>query len=1095
MYMKNKFIKKEQLKISLLIVFFFNTFWGVAQVVETEHIRTGWQFSKIVCPSKSDAASHSTITLAGNKALPSCLSLKGLHNGVLAQECRLVRDFFCFTNQNPKGGRIVMDLGNIIPVKMINSYSAQGPVGGTTWCEEFKGEGGPQVYTVYGSSLNSPNPNNLTTSEWIKIAEVDTRPLPDEDWIGQYGVNIKAKNNGVLGNFRWIVWDVKPTCKPNINPEWTNTWYAELDVHTDTSLAHAGDAIPAGSQLEEMIVVYKTHFDIGFTHPAPEIVDIYRTSMIDKALDIIDESYKMPAEKRFSWTIPSWVASQMLWEGQEPDRKKRIIDAIKNGSIVVHGLPVTLHTESLSLQDLVFGLSFNKKLSREIGIPLSRSGKLTDVPSHSWIWPTIFKNAGMDFLQIGVNPTKERPDLPLLYYWEGPDSSRLLTMHSQGYGSDTEFGHGLYPPVDWPYKHWLAMLVTSDNAGPPQIKDIQNVLDEAARNLPGVRVRFGKMDDFADAIFKEEKNGATIPVIRADMPDRWIHGLATMPVAESIAHKVREEIVSMEILNSHTQEWGMSNLDIRNELFHAHEQSLMYGEHTFGGAKNLSGKNVYALENFEDYIKKDERCIWLTKTWDDHFNYIREAAKITDSLVTNAMEELALAVSTKGKHIVVYNPLPYKRDAIVEVPNSGGKQIVAKNIPPCGYKTYKLDESKFNVESSSDLENKIIENKFLKIEVDRKRGGIISVINKEDGRELIDSSADYAFGQYYYQRFDSVQNYNYHIAMSHLNSVYGSNGSGDWGWNTRADLPSSPAYQHAVPEYEKMNFRETPVGMEVTLQASPQGIIRSRVTVAITLPNDFPWFEIEVRLDDKKPDYWPEAGSVYLPVKAETPQYRVGRLGAMVDPFKDFVSGSNRTFGYVNTGTLIADKTGVGVGICPLDHGIVSFGDKGLCMIDDNYVPDKPTALINMYNNIWTINFPYWIQGSLSSKVRVWATDNLQPESLIIPATEALSPVLTGYADNGSGLLQDIGIGMQFSRLGVKVISFTRDSEGQDILRLWETIGKSENLTITMPENSKFVEAIPIDLRGMTVGNPIPIVAGKLTFNLKAYSPAGFVLK
>ena len=101
MYMKNKFIKKEQLKISLLIVFFFNTFWGVAQVVETEHIRTGWQFSKIVCPSKSDAASHSTITLAGNKALPSCLSLKGLHNGVLAQECRLVR-FLLFYKSKSK---------------------------------------------------------------------------------------------------------------------------------------------------------------------------------------------------------------------------------------------------------------------------------------------------------------------------------------------------------------------------------------------------------------------------------------------------------------------------------------------------------------------------------------------------------------------------------------------------------------------------------------------------------------------------------------------------------------------------------------------------------------------------------------------------------------------------------------------------------------------------------------------------------------------------------------------------------------------------------------------------------------------------------
>ena len=372
-------------KTALLFVFTLFSLLAFSQVtVLKEHIKAGWDFTTITRPSFSDAALHSKITVAWNKPQPSCLSPDGLHNGVLPRECRLLRDFFCFTNDNAQGGRIVMDLGKTIPVTMVNSYSAQGPVGGTTWCEEFDGARAPQVYTLYGSASEKPDPNNLASNEWVKIAEVDTRPdSSGATWIGQYGVNIKELNGGLLGEFRWLAWDVKPTLMPGVNPNWTNTWYTELDVHTAETIKNAGDAVMAGTQLKEITVAYKTHFDIGFTHPAPEIVKIYRTGMIDHALKLIDESQQLPPDKRFAWTIPSWVAYQILWEGQDPVRRARIVQAIKNGSLVVHGLPVTVHTESLGLEDLVFGLSLNTKISHDIGIPLSRSGKMTDIPSHS----------------------------------------------------------------------------------------------------------------------------------------------------------------------------------------------------------------------------------------------------------------------------------------------------------------------------------------------------------------------------------------------------------------------------------------------------------------------------------------------------------------------------------------------------------------------------------------------------------------------------------------------------------------------------------------------------------------------------------------
>ncbi len=1067
---------------------------GKAQtVVKKEHIEKGWKFSEIVSPSKTDAAFHSTIKIIGNKPLASCLAPNGLHVGVLPQENRLLRDFFCLTNENAIGGKIVMDLGQLVPVAMVNSYSAHGPVGGTTWCNEFDGSRGPQVYTLYGSSMEKPGFENLTGKDWVKIADVDTRPDSGSDnWQGTYGVNIKNADGSLLGNFRWIAWEVKPTFKEGTKPEWTNTWYCELDVHTPETLKNAGDAVLAGTQLEEIIVAFKSHFDIGFTHPAPEIVNTYRTTMIDNALNLIEDSYHLPAEKRFAWTIPSWVAYQILWEGQDSLRRARVVNAMKKGSLVVHGLPVTVQTESLEIEDLVFGLSLNKKISKEVGIPMSRSAKMTDVPSHSWIWPTMLKNAGFDFMHIGVNPCNERPDLPLLYYWQGPDGSKLLTMHTQGYGSDTEFGHGLYPPKDWPYKTWLALIVVTDNAGPPSNKDLEYLLNEAAKNEPGVRLRFGKMEDFADAIFAEEKEGAKVPVVRADMPDSWIHGMGTMPLEESIAHKTRKKLTAVELLDLHLNVWGQPRTDIEKSLFTSHERSLMYGEHTWGGARNLEGQNAYQVADFEEFIKTDKNCVWLEKTWKDHADYIHKSSEITDSLALQSIGELAKNIAVYGKRMVVFNPLPWKRNALVEIPNSGGKQILVNDIPACGYKTYQLPDStaEDKVETS---EIAVLENKFIKIKIDRKRGGIISVLDKKSGRELVDEKSEYAFGQYFYERFDREQNQAYHIGCSHLNTVYGSNGRCCSGWNIRADLPETPSYQSAVPEFQSMKINTTAVGKEVILKSVAAGIIQSDVTTIISLPNDLPWFEIKVQLDNKKPDYWPETGSIYLPVNASNPQFRIGRLGALVDPEKDFARGSNRTCGCVNTGAMIADNTGAGLAICPLDHGIMSFGEKGLCTIDPDYVPTRPLALLSMFNNLWTINFPYWIKGSLSSRVRIWATENLNDSSLVVSATEARNQVLVGYAEGEPGKLPAEKTGIELSRKGI-LLSANYNSKKGTIIRVWEQNGTAGQLTITLPEEMKVKTAIPVDLRETITGKPIEVRDSKLVFHLNAYAPVSFIL-
>ncbi|NOX55886.1 MAG: hypothetical protein GXP27_15875, partial [Planctomycetes bacterium] len=170
------------------------------------------------------------------------------------------------------------------------------------------------------------------------------------------------------------------------------------------------------AHLEQIVVVFKTHFDIGYTDLARNVVNRYRTTMIDKALAVCEATRKLPPEHRFVWTVPGWPMAQILWPRQTPERRKRIVRAIYDGRLVWHALAGTTHTESLDLEDLVRGLGFSSRLARSLDVPLPRDAKMTDVPSHCWILPTVLKRAGVDFLHLGCNSASASPDVPMLFW-------------------------------------------------------------------------------------------------------------------------------------------------------------------------------------------------------------------------------------------------------------------------------------------------------------------------------------------------------------------------------------------------------------------------------------------------------------------------------------------------------------------------------------------------------------------------------------------------------------------------------------------------------------------------------------------------------
>ena len=246
------------------------------------------------------------------------------------------------------------------------------------------------------------------------------------------------------------------------------------------AVSHAADrpaiwSITAGTQAEpapnshvrEIIVVCKTHYDIGYSARVKDLIPFYRTTMIDRALSIMDQAGNLPPEQQFAWTAPGWVMAKVLedWPGQTPERKRHLETALKAGKFATHALPFTVQSDFMEPEDFARGFQFSSFVSRKYGLPLPRGAKMTDVPSHSRALATALAQGGVKFMHIGCNWPTGCVKYPPLFWWEGPDGSRVLMMYSCIYGTctalwppqwlgknDTGLGHNLLPPSDWPYK-------------------------------------------------------------------------------------------------------------------------------------------------------------------------------------------------------------------------------------------------------------------------------------------------------------------------------------------------------------------------------------------------------------------------------------------------------------------------------------------------------------------------------------------------------------------------------------------------------------------------------------------------------------------
>ncbi|HWH67992.1 MAG TPA: hypothetical protein VNT26_01295, partial [Candidatus Sulfotelmatobacter sp.] len=332
------------------------------------------------------------------------------------------------------------------------------------------------------------------------------------------------------------------------------------------------------------------------------------------------------------------------------------------------------------------------------------------------------------------------------------------------------------------------------------------------------------------------------------------------------------------------------------KLAQAYEQSLLYGEHTWGGALSwvlrYSQHTPFPYGEAWQQQRAQGRFERLEASWAEHSAYIAKAAALVTPLLTSEMQGLARQVHADGPRIVVYNPLPWKRDGLVSLNAAGqsvsalrpldGKRIVpvayegdtlqflAQAVPPMGYRTFEPvapPQARSGLQYDATLAT--LENEFFKATLDPPRGAIRSLIDKRTGRELVDPSAAHGFGQYLYERFDADQVAAYVKAYVKITA--------DWAV-TELGKPNLPPakevpYRAVSPRQCQVRFEQSPVAVAAVLQAPATAELPCAVTTRFSLAASQPYLEVEVTLHDKPADPWPEAGWICLPVQVPNPQF------------------------------------------------------------------------------------------------------------------------------------------------------------------------------------------------------------------------------
>lgn len=665
-------------------------------------------------------------------------------------------------------------------------------------------------------------------------------------------------------------------------------------------------------EIKKVHVVFMTHFDMGFTDYAENVLNSYMEEFIPKAVDLALEMNR-EGEKRFVWTIGAFLIAKYLKTADEKGCKK-LCDAIERGDICWHGLAFTTHTELMDEALMDFDLSYSDRLDARFGVK-TIAAKLTDVPGHTRAIIGKMAAHGKKYLHIGVNPSCENPRVPGSFLWKSGEQE-LAVQYSPVYGS-TCYAEGM--------DQVLEFVFLGDNKGLPAKEDIIESFAALKEKYPNGEVKASTLDAYAEALWQQRER---LPVVREEIGDTWIHGIASDPF------RVRRLKQLLALKDKWLREGRLLASQPEYESFM--EGVLMVCEHTWA----LDYKKY--LYDFRNWTKAD-------------FNRARKDDKVTEALFTDRNTALLSAICLEkgvshlsGSYSAYEKSYEeqrnYLKQAILFLPEPLREEVRGEEERIQRRTLERLDKGE-NVSIGQ-----IITMGTWKAAFDGS--GALAYLEKE-GKVWIESGC---FGRFSYETYSALDTVTEYYQYNHCfkeNMTWSEADYGKPGMETVENLEHKN-YSFGVKSIQK---EENTVELELlgNYQAVTEYGCPARALLRYTFRDSI---SCELIWSQKDANKLPEALWFDFNLDVENPYlWEMVIMGQPISPV-DVVKGGNRRQHCVEG--LSYDGADGTIAIKNQDSPLVSPGGRRLYG-DWLELPDlKKGFSYCLFNNRWGTNFPMW---------------------------------------------------------------------------------------------------------------------------------------
>lgn len=359
---------------------------------------------------------------------------------------------------------------------------------------------------------------------------------------------------------------------------------------------------PVEPDVKRVLMTFMCHLDIGFTDTQAHVMNTYFKQFYPQAI-ATGAKLREQGGNRYVWTTAAWLFYEYL-EQANAEERRQAEQAIHVGDLAWHAMPFNMQTEMLDRSMIEGCMGFSRVLDARFG-RRTTGGKMTDVPGHSRGLVPLLSHAGVNFLDVGVNPASTPPQVPEVFLWKSPDNASIAVLyHHHAYGSTVRV-----PGTD------LAVSVNMrvDNTGPHTVDEVNAIYAEMRRRFPNAELTAATFSDIASAL---QPFHPVLPVVTQEIGDTWIYGGASDPEKimqyREMARLRTEWITAGKLANG-----SADDLQLLRRL-------ALAAEHTWGtDTKRYIDHDHYSPKELAEFIDKPNYQI-MERSWQEKRDDITE---------------------------------------------------------------------------------------------------------------------------------------------------------------------------------------------------------------------------------------------------------------------------------------------------------------------------------------------------------------------------------------------------------------------------------------------------------------------------------------